>query len=180
MVLNQEVRHAYLKDEYLFLQSQYEDFDRRSLTIKGWFSGGAVAALALTFSVPQPYSGFLPITVASVAAVFWYLEAYWKLFQYALSDRIRIIEAHFRSDPDILVKDPVPFQIYNSWYRSYSRDEPIYEYERRWRPKSRSKRLRQVAFQRFVCLPYLVFILLGAMAWLAAVVPRSAAVLGME
>lgn len=180
MLLTQEMRHAYLKDEYLFLQGQYEDFDRRSLTIKGWFSGGAVAAMALTFSVPQPYSGLVPITVASVAAVFWYLEAYWKLFQYALSDRIRIIEAYFRGDPDILLKDPPPFQIYNSWYHSYSRDEPIYEYERSWRPKPKSKRLRQVAFQRFVCLPYIVFILLAVMAWMASVIPKYSMVLGME
>jgi hypothetical protein len=35
---------GYLKDEYLLLQDQYEDFDRRTLTIKSWIGTGAFAA----------------------------------------------------------------------------------------------------------------------------------------
>ena len=165
MDLTDEARRSYLKDEYLFLQAQYEDFDRRSLTIKGWFSGGAVAAFALTFNTPSPYTYFVPLSVLSIACVFWYLETYWKLFQYGLSDRIRVIEAYFRNDQDILVKSPDPFQIYNWWFRSYSRDEPIYDYERKGpnkRPRPRHQRFWQIAFQRFVCLPYVVFAVLSA------------------
>ena len=37
--------------------------------------------------------------VTVIALVFWYLEAKWKLFQHALADRIRVIEAYFRDDP---------------------------------------------------------------------------------
>ena len=44
MLKDEDLRTA-LKDEYLLLQNQYEDFDRRSLTIKGWFGGGAAAAV---------------------------------------------------------------------------------------------------------------------------------------
>ena len=73
---------------------------------------------------------FIPVAMTVISIMFWYLEAKWKLFQYALSDRIRVIEAYFRDDPDILVREPVPFQIYSFWFRSYHRDEPIYEYER--------------------------------------------------
>jgi hypothetical protein len=38
----QELRD--LKGEYILLQNLYEDFDRRSLAIKGWIAAGAVAA----------------------------------------------------------------------------------------------------------------------------------------
>jgi len=100
MEMDDQERRAFLKDEYLFLQNQYEDFDRRSLTIKGWLSTGAIAAIALSFNSSYKDVYVVPILVASIAAVFWYLEAYWKLFQYALADRIRVIEAYFRSDSD--------------------------------------------------------------------------------
>ena len=73
------------------------------------------------------------------------------------------IEAYFRNDPDVLIKNPDPFQIYHYWFKSYSRDEPIFDYERISRPKSHSVRLRKVAFQRFVYLPYVpILVLCGA------------------
>src|SRR6516225_840362 len=89
---------GFLKDEYLLLQDQYEDFDRRTLTIKGWIATGAVAALAISFGSSNKYSYLIPILVALLAAVFWYLEGYWRLFQEAIGDRIRVIEAYFRAD----------------------------------------------------------------------------------
>ncbi len=103
MQLDEKEKRSFLKDEYLLLQNQYEDFDRRSLTIKGWIGSGAAASLALSFNSTSRYAFLVPIFVAVIAAVFWYLEASWKMFQYALSDRIRIIEAYFREDPDILI-----------------------------------------------------------------------------
>ena len=45
--LTDDQRRNYLKEEYLFLQSQYEDYDKRSLQIKGWVSTGAAAGIAL-------------------------------------------------------------------------------------------------------------------------------------
>lgn len=157
--MERALKEAMLKDEYLFLQSQYEDFDRRSLSIKGWVSGGAIAALALSFSSSHSLTIFIPFFIAVVVVTVWYLEAHWKLFQYALSDRIRIIEAYFRGDESILHKDPVPFQIYHWWFKSYVHDEPIYGYETH-RPRNRTARLKSAAFQRFVLLPYApIFIL---------------------
>jgi hypothetical protein len=153
-----------MKEEYFFLQGQYEDYDRRSLVIKGWVSAGATAALALSFSATQSYAYCIPFLIAIVSGVFWYLEAYWKLFQYALSDRIRIIEADFRNDPDILIKDTPPLQVYNWWYRTHSDDRPIFPYETTYRPKTVRTRLREAALQRFVCLPYLAFIGLSALS----------------
>lgn len=122
VTLTEEQKLVFLKDEYLFLQNQYEDFDRRSLTIKSWVASGSVAVLALSFNTPSRYALFLPLMVGSICIVFWYLEVYWKLFQYALRDRIRIIEAYFRNDLDILTKNPPPFQIYHSWFQSYVKE----------------------------------------------------------
>lgn len=166
MIDDEKERRSYLRDEYLLLQNQYEDYDKRSLTIKGWVSTGAIASLALSFKKDEPLAMAIPIFVMIIAMVFWYLEAHWKLFQYALADRIRIIEAHFRGETEILTKDPVPFQIYNSWSRSYAHDEPIYEWEstQGTRRKSKPSRLIAVAKADFVCLPYVVLILLAMIA----------------
>jgi hypothetical protein len=167
--ITDDQRRDYLKDEYLCLQAHYEDYDRRPLILKSWATGGATAALALTFNTSYKLALFVPVLVATVCAVIWYLEAHWKLFQYALADRIRVIEAYFRNDPDILLKTPHPLQIYHWWYLSYAKDEPIYEYERTTdkkpgRPQPLSARLRRVAFQRYVCLPYLPILGLCAAA----------------
>ena len=51
--LTEDQLHSFLKDEYIFLQGQYEDYDKRSLTIKGWVSTGAVTALALALNNPS-------------------------------------------------------------------------------------------------------------------------------
>jgi len=45
--MNNDQREQFLKDEYLKLQDQYEDYDRRALMIKGWVGAGAIAAVAL-------------------------------------------------------------------------------------------------------------------------------------
>lgn len=159
-------KNDYLKDEYLKLQDQYEDYDRRALQIKGWIGAGTIAAFGIGLNEPILTRDLVLFTIALISLCFWYLEAKWKLFQYAITDRIRILEAHFRQDEEILFKDPEPLQIYNWWFRSYSRDEPIYPYEREFRPKSRSKRLASSAFQTFVHLPYSLIILLCILAYI--------------
>jgi len=158
--LPEDQRRAFLRDEYLFLQGQYEDFDKRSLTIKGWVSTGAIAALAIALNASTKHAVFIPFIVAIIVAVIWYFEVYWKLFQYAFADRIRLIEAYFRNDPDVLVKGPEPFQIYHWGFRSYARDEPIFDYEAAARPRSRKIRSMKIAFAAFVCLPYIPILLL--------------------
>jgi hypothetical protein len=165
---------GYLKDEYLLLQDQYEDFDRRTITIKGWIGAGAFAALAVSFSISNKYAYIAPLLVAILACVFWYLEAHWKLFQQAAADRIRIIEAYFREDENVFVKNPIPFQAFHQFYLSYGPDEPIYEYEKseKGRPRSKWKRLRKLACQGFVCQPYLTIIVLG-MAFFVLLLVRS-------
>jgi hypothetical protein len=161
--INDPELRGFLKDEYLLLQGQYEDFDRRTLTIKGWIGTGAFAALAVSFGSSNKYAYIIPVLVAILAGIFWYLEAYWKLFQQATADRIRIIEAYFREDAEIFEKNPVPFQAFHRFSLSYGPDEPIYEYEKKekGRPRSMSRRLGELAAQGFVCQPYLAIIVLG-------------------
>lgn len=149
---------SFLKDEYLKLQDQYEDYDRRALIIKGWIGAGAVAGFALGTNSDKHITFVTLFAIASIALCFWYLEAKWKTFQYAISDRIRIIEAYFRQDSHVLIKDPKPLQIYHWWFKSYSKDEPIYGYETVYRPGSKWSRFRSAALQDFVHLPYSLII----------------------
>ena len=97
MSVTPEEKRALLKEEYFFLQQQYQAFDDKTLTIKGWISTGAIAGLALAFGNEVHHAYLIPCFIIVISCIFWYLEAYWKLFQYAFSDRIRIIEAYFIS-----------------------------------------------------------------------------------
>lgn len=151
---------GFLKDEYLKLQDQYEDYDRRALVIKGWIGAGALAGFALGTNADKHVTLLTLFAISLIALCFWYLEAKWKTFQYAIADRIRIIEAHFRRDPHVLFKDPKPLQIYHWWFKSYSKDEPIYGYETAYRPAKKWQRFRSAAFQDFVHLPYSLIIVL--------------------
>jgi hypothetical protein len=158
-------RTGYLKDEYLFCMTQYEDFDRRSLTIKGWLATGAIAAFGLAANAQPKVAPLVLFSVAIVSLTFWVLETYWKMFQYGYQNRIRTLEAYFRNDPDILVKDPPPFQAFNAWFMTYVRDERLYQSENRPRPFW--SRFFKLAIQPFICLPYAVLIILSAGGYFA-------------
>lgn len=158
---------AFLKDEYLKLQDQYEDYDRRALQIKGWVSAAAIAGFALGIDANKQIESRTLLVISSFALCFWYLEAVWKTFQYAISDRIRILEAYFRGDTAILITDPKPFQIYHWWFKSYMYDQPIYPYEAEHRPSKKNARFVNAAVQSFVHLPYslIILICLGLYFW---------------
>ncbi|QMW22301.1 hypothetical protein [Sandaracinobacteroides saxicola] len=132
-------RDKFLKDEYMKLQDQYEDYDRRSLTIKGWISAGAAGAIALGFQKGE--SPVILLVVAGFALCFWYLEASWKIFQYALRLRIQELERHFRGE--IIVVHPL--QIYAKWFERYARING-------------TRQLIGAAMQGFVMLPYALII----------------------
>src|SRR6478736_1071167 len=149
-------RRAELKEEYFYLHKTYEDFDQRSLTIKGWIAAAAVTGASL--GVNKENKQILPevsLIVAVVLLSIWCLEAYWKMFQYGFRDRIRILEAHFRNDPHIepSKENQAPFQIYHSWFDCHVRDRPIYPYEKRFRPTNFLLRFASVLCHPFVFLP---------------------------
>jgi hypothetical protein len=106
--MREDQRRDYLKDEYLLLRNQYQGYDTSSLQIKGWVSAGAAAALALASKSDYDYgqSLFTVFIVTVIVLVMWVLEAWWKVFQFTSADRIRIIEAYFRNDPEILWTAP--------------------------------------------------------------------------
>nr|VFK13444.1 MAG: hypothetical protein BECKLFY1418C_GA0070996_100343 [Candidatus Kentron sp. LFY] len=49
----------YLKEEYFKLQDQYEDYDRRALSIKGWIGAGATAGIAIGFDSEKSNSSMI-------------------------------------------------------------------------------------------------------------------------
>lgn len=73
----------YLKEEYFMLQDQYEGYDQRALQIKGWVGAGAIAGMAIGLDPNKSLDGLLWIVIALLSGCFWYLEAKWKVFQYA-------------------------------------------------------------------------------------------------
>jgi hypothetical protein len=148
----EEDLRAELKAEYNRLQDTYEDFDKRSLQIKGWVASAAVAGVSL--GLKDGTAGYqIWIIIGVVMASIWFLETYWKMFQYGFRDRIRLIEGYFRKLPD--VPDPFPpFQIYHAWFDSHVHDKPIYRYEEDSRPANIVLRFVRVMGHPFVALPY--------------------------
>ena len=171
VALSDQERRGFLRDEYLLLQNHYEDFDRRSLTIKGWIATGAAAALGISFSSSNRYTYFVPILVAILTAAFWYLEAYWKVFQAAIGDRIRIIEAYFRQDKLILEKNPSPFQAFHQFAASYKQHPELYEKDE-GRRQSKLRRLRRQAVKSYVYMPYAVIIFLSMVSFVLLLTTR--------
>lgn len=148
MEINEAERRAFLKDEYLLLQGQYEDFDRRSITIKGWVATASTVGFGTALAQDQQvFSICILVIVAILSAIIWYLESHWKFFQYAFQARIIEIEAYFCDEFDcsnakyICTNPPKPFQVYASWKNSYKLNNNS-----------------SVSFQKFVQLPYSVII----------------------
>jgi hypothetical protein len=156
----------YLRDEYLLLQNLYESYDQRSLTIKSWVIGGTIAGLSIgagiTAASPRPA---IWVVVGTLSLFVWYLEGRWKMFQHALRARIRVIEAYFRKESDILpeYKNPIPFQTYHWWFMAERHDMPIYPYEKAKERKSFAWRVCLSMFQDPVWVPYLPIIVICAL-----------------
>jgi hypothetical protein len=103
-----------LKDEYIQLQSFYEDIDKRALTIKGWNITISLASIGAGFLI-SPY--LWPIA-ALAAIMFWYLEAFWRNYHYFLSVRITEIENALNNDTWINL---VPLQLYTTWSKAFKK-----------------------------------------------------------
>jgi hypothetical protein len=162
-----------LKEEYLQLQAQYEEFDNRALTIKSW--GTALLAGGVAFGSKE--NSIVVLIVAITAALsLWALEVIWKSFQYCLSPRINEIEQWFR---DGQKGEIVPFQIYSSWLKEWnSKYRPWFKDNReKWRIDHRKSfsNYWPIIRSRFVYLPYLPIIVLSLLCaiWLALFPPST-------
>lgn len=146
-----------LRDEYLFLQQTYEDFDKRALTIKNWAVTVCFVGIGLGFQYKTPALWLLS---AAGALLFWLVEARWKTAQYAHALRIRLIEGHFRGDED--KQWLAPLQIYNSWYRAYAFDDKPHAGQANEKRRTPWQRTLSNARIPFVRTPYM-HIFIGSM-----------------
>ena len=108
---------------------------------------------------------FLALGIFSgiAAFLFWWIEAKWKTFQYSNSLRIRQIEGYFRGDKDKV--DMKPFQIYNSWFKSYAKglDPHVDQVENRTpRQKTFSNAKLSMVYTPYL---YIVIIDFGLLMW---------------
>jgi hypothetical protein len=132
-----------LRAEYAILQTHYEAFDGRALTIKSW-SGPLIAAV-IGIGWSQNSNALIIIAIIS-ALTLWVLEAIWKSFQYCHTDRLKSLEAWFRGDGQEKI---APFQMYSSWLEVYER----------WAKYPEA--LPPIMREPFVYLPYLPLALFG-------------------
>lgn len=113
--LDPSVKIGFLKDEYLFLQKTYEDYDGRAIIIKGWSATIGFAAIGGGFY----QSKYLWLFGALLALMFWGIEALWKSFQYMYETRIMLLERAFRMNSFAYL---APFQIYTFWGRKFQKN----------------------------------------------------------
>lgn len=127
-----------IKEEYFFLQSQIEEFDKKALQIKQWSVTIALAGIGTAYwkAVPE-----LLLLSAFSALAFWLLEAQWKSFQQAHRGRVDLIE-RFMQVPG---QEIVPLQISVSWAHQYN-----HVFKEQWSEFSR------IAFWRAVIVPHLL------------------------
>ena len=102
-----------LKDEYIMLQTMYEDMDSKGLTIKNWAI--TVSAAIIGTSLLNDKKELLWVAFAA-SFVFWYLEAYWRGLSHFFSVRIQEIETAIQNGT---WEKELPLQVYSSWTKEY-------------------------------------------------------------
>ena len=101
-----------LEKEYFHIQSEIENFDEKSLTIKAW---SVTLAGAIAGSSAFTDNKMVILFAAIVSLMFWFIDGAWKTFQYANYRRIVEIEDFMRGE----INDIVNLQIAKSWNTSY-------------------------------------------------------------
>ena len=103
-----------LQAEYLHLQKVIEDFDGRVITIKAWSVSFSLVAFLGAFATSR--GGALLVASAS-ALLFWFIEAYWKRYQFVYYRRCNDIERFFRGE----ACEVRPMQIGATWDQEWER-----------------------------------------------------------
>ena len=101
-----------LKDEYIFLEQDYEDIDKKCLNIKGW----NITLVAVLIVAGFEFSGILFVVGAFASFVFWYIEAYYRGLTFFIKIRIKMIETAFRNNGYLSM---TPFQLYSTWEKKF-------------------------------------------------------------
>lgn len=94
--------------EYIHLNSLIENYDSKSLNIKAWSITLCVAIISSDRFIQN--TSLIPYAAAA-ALFFWFIDAYWKTFQYAHFRRIGQIEDYFAGKRNEIK----PMQIARSW-----------------------------------------------------------------
>ena len=105
----------FLKDEYIMLQTLYEDMDSKGLTIKNWAITVALAIIGTSILRDQKNLLWL---AAGASLVFWYLEAYWRGLSHFFAVRIQDIETAIQEGT---WEKQLPLQVYSTWSKEYDR-----------------------------------------------------------
>jgi len=103
------------KDEYIMLQTVYEDMDGKGLTIKNWAITVALAIIGT--SLLNDKKNLLWLAFAA-SFVFWYLEAYWRGLSHFFAVRIQDIETAIQNGT---WEKELPLQVYSTWTREYEK-----------------------------------------------------------
>lgn len=103
-----------LKQEYFFIQTTIEDYNKQIWVIKalGITGTGAVIALAL-----QQKQGLIALLGCAIPIFFWILESQWKHFQRGFYPRVAEIEEILAKACS--VKTPA---IFGGWCRAFKRN----------------------------------------------------------
>lgn len=113
--MNEEKRADLLKDEYIMLQTAYEDMDAKGLTIKNWAITVSLAIIGTSYL--NDNKSLLWLALAA-SFVFWYLEAYWRGLSHFFAVRIQEIEKAIQTGN---LKKELPLQVYSSWSKEYEK-----------------------------------------------------------
>ena len=104
-----------LKDEYIMLQTLYEDMDSKGLTIKNWAITVALAIIGTSFLNDKKNLLWLAF---AASFVFWYLEAYWRGLSHFFAVRIQDIERAIQKGT---WEKELPLQVYSTWSREFEK-----------------------------------------------------------
>lgn len=104
-----------LKDEYIMLQTAYEDMDGKGLTIKSWAITVALAIIGTSYLNDNKNLLWLALVAAFI---FWYLEAYWRGLSHFFAVRIQAIEKAIQNGT---WEKELPLQVYSTWSKEYKK-----------------------------------------------------------
>lgn len=106
-----------LKQEYFFLQTTIEDYNKQIWIVKalGITATGGVIGLSL-----QQKQNLIALIGCAIPVFFWILESQWKHFQHGFYPRIFKIESTFKDKYNLL--SPI---IFGEWNQSFKRNIPF-------------------------------------------------------
>ncbi|MEL7358800.1 MAG: hypothetical protein AAFN40_19850 [Cyanobacteria bacterium J06560_6] len=112
--MNNDFEMELLKEEYFFLQTTIEDYNRQIWVIKalGITGTGAVIALAV-----QQAQSLITLLGCAIPFFFWILESQWKHFQRGFYPRVADIEELLTKSCNL--KGPA---IHGSWCHAFRRN----------------------------------------------------------